>query len=91
MSAREDLCPEDAHDINDQKVATATSAGLHRAAYHEAGHAVAGRVLGLPCGALIRSNSSGYSITRTIHDVRDLRSTLTAKLQVCLAGPLAEE
>jgi ATP-dependent Zn protease len=75
-----------------------------RCAYHEAGHAVCGRVLKLPCGgATIVPNGLGFdghavvAAALTINDdpikrgeYRDFRSSVLDKICVCLAGPEAE-
>jgi ATP-dependent Zn protease len=75
-----------------------------RCAYHEAGHAVCGRVLKLRCGgATIVPNGLGFdghaivAAPLTINDdlikrgeYRDFRSSVLDKICVCLAGPQAE-
>ncbi len=56
---------------------------LHRTAYHEAGHAVCARVIGLPCGdAGIGPDHSGYSWTGPAWPAE--------KIAVCWAGLEAE-
>lgn len=72
-----------------------------QAAYHEAGHAVCGRTLGLASGgATIEPDGVGHANVAghlSIHNdfiasggYRDFLSSVFLKMQVCLAGPEAE-
>ena len=80
---------------------TGDNVTIKRTAYHEAGHAVCGRTLGLASGgATIEPDGVGHAMVaghHTIHDdfiasggYRDFLSSVFLKLQVCLAGPEAE-
>lgn len=72
-------------------------------AYHEAGHAVIGRVLGLPCGLATivpDHDSSGHALTPTPEEtlsaweregkLRDMPSTIVGRIISVMAGAEAE-
>jgi len=70
-----------------------------RVAYHEAGHAVCGRILGFACGgASITNDGSGsakvagaLSLCWDLTRGQDIQSSALDKITVCWSGPVAEE